>query len=65
MIPQKVIKEGLKLAEGSTIFGKPFNDLTKEEAIAMAAYGFDMERKTREERNKRIDFLMDLDSKTS
>lgn len=47
-LPQSFVRRGLELAEGSSLFGKPFVEMTRDELIAAAAQGWSAERKCRE-----------------
>lgn len=42
------MEHGLKLAKGAMLFGKEFNDMTRDELIAAAAQGWLAEREQRE-----------------
>jgi len=46
MIPESILKRGAELSQGATIFGQPIESLTKEEAIALMAYAFDLQQRT-------------------
>ena len=59
-LPDSFIAEGLKIAEGAQLFGKPMMQLTREEAIAAAAQGWNADKKSREEMSQRTSFLFDL-----
>lgn len=48
MIPESFVKEGLSIAHEMTLFGRPFEELTREELIAAAAQGWAAERRARE-----------------
>ena len=39
-LPEKFIKDGLALSEGALFMGRPINELTREELIAVAAKGW-------------------------
>ena len=39
-LPKKFLEEGLNMAKEAMIFGIPFEDLTKEELMAVAAQGW-------------------------
>lgn len=47
-LPDDFVKTGLKLAHGLLLFGKPLDEMTREELIAAAAQGWNAERKQRE-----------------
>jgi hypothetical protein len=40
ILSDEIVKRGLDLAKGSTVFGKSFFDLSREELIAIAAIGW-------------------------
>lgn len=42
MISEETLERGLKLAEGSTIYGIEFKDLTRDQLIALAALGWSL-----------------------
>lgn len=39
-LPEHFLKDGLELAKGATIFGVPFEALSKDELLATAANGW-------------------------
>lgn len=45
-LPASFVESGLELAEGSTLFGIKFHDMTRIELIAAAAHGWNEERKS-------------------
>ncbi len=47
-LPRAFVEHGLKLAKGAMLFGKEFNDMTRDELIAAAAQGWLAEREQRE-----------------
>lgn len=59
-LPESFINEGLKLAEGATIMGKKFSDMTRDELIAAAAHGWTAEANARKEGMRSIKFMSDL-----
>jgi len=40
-IPEQTIKQGVALAEGATVYGVEFTDMSRDELIAIAAIGWD------------------------
>lgn len=44
-IPRMALERGTKLSEGMTVYGKLLTDMTKEELIAVAALGWDAEKR--------------------
>ena len=48
MLPNSFVEKGLALAQGATLYGVAFEDMTREELIAAAAQGWNEERKQRE-----------------
>lgn len=44
-LPDPFIRDGLRLAEGATLFGILLSDLSRDELIAAAAKGWDAFRK--------------------
>ena len=49
-LPPDFVESGLELAKGARLFGKSFDDMTREELIAAAAHGWDEGRRHRESR---------------
>lgn len=47
-LPEEFVKSGTAIAKGAYIFGKPLMDCSREELIAVAAHGWDSERRARE-----------------
>ncbi|WP_236175352.1 hypothetical protein [Pseudomonas pseudonitroreducens] len=39
-IPEHILKRGLAMASGSTVFGVPLEELSKDELMAVAALGW-------------------------
>lgn len=58
LLTESFIESGLKLAAGARIFGAAFDDLTRDELVAVAAHGWDAERKAREEGARSREVLM-------
>jgi hypothetical protein len=56
-IPKSFIEENLKKAKGSTIYGVPLEDLTKEELMACVAAGWVREQRAIKEGAERLNIL--------
>jgi hypothetical protein len=48
LIPEQFLREGMILGEGTRIFGVELSELSREELIAVAAQGWNAERKLRD-----------------
>jgi len=49
MIPKRFIESGTELANGASLYGVMFEDMTREELIAAAAHGWNEQRKAQKE----------------
>ena len=56
----EMLKRGAELARGCSFMGKPLESYTREELVAIAALGWDAEKRSREEIARRTDFLFSL-----
>jgi hypothetical protein len=60
-LPTEFVEEGLALAARATIFGVPFADLSRDEAVAAAALGWMAERKSCEQAREQMNFVLEMD----
>lgn len=56
-LPADTVARGLALAKGAVIFDVPMMELTREEAIAVAAFGWQAEREARDTARHEREFL--------
>ena len=57
MLPESFMKSGTELAKDARIFGIRFDELSRDELMAVAAMGWKKESDTREEAENRTKLL--------